>query len=113
MIFIARLVLILTLIAGSVQMAPMRGQMAGVSQIEVCSGSGVALVTLDARGTPVDAAHSCPDCIASVTAGLLPETGGALLPRAAVPMAHPWAQVPSPAGIIPVGASARGPPVFV
>ena len=65
MVVLSRLILILSLIAGSTGMAPMRGQMAGLSQIAICSDGGAAVITLDAHGNPVAPQHPCPDCVGS------------------------------------------------
>ena len=110
MILLARLCVILTLIAGSAVLAPMRGQMAGSSQIEVCSAAGVSLLTLDARGNPVAAADSCPDCLACVATGPLPDAGGVDLARTTFASALAPGPMQMATGLHAVQPAARDPP---
>lgn len=111
MAMMLRLFLILTLIAGSVLMAPTRGAMAGFSQIEICSGTGATTVTLDVRGNPVGPQHPCPDCIACVAMGLLPEMGAARSSAIVLSLTYPLPHSVSAAGIITIHPTARGPPL--
>jgi len=106
-----RLALILILFAGSVLMAPSRGVMAGVSQIEVCSDSGTETLTLDARGMPVGPHVACPDCLLCVAMAPLPETGAALPGRVARPVTHPLPRAVMGAGVLAIHPTARDPPL--
>lgn len=108
-----RLVLILSLIAASALMAPMRGQTAGLSQIEICSDAGADVITLDAQGNPVSAHPPCPDCIACGTIGPLAEARGLLLMRAGLPLDHPLPRVIAAMGRLAIHPTARDPPLPV
>ena len=113
MVLPSRLFLILTLIAGSTLMAPMRGHMAGLSQIEVCSDAGIRTVTVDAHGNPVAIVHSCPDCVTCVATGPLPDAGGVHVARTAVAAALPHVWTRMATGLRAVQPTARGPPWLV
>jgi hypothetical protein len=106
-----RLVLILILIAGSVVMAPSRGQMAGVTQIAICSDAGTETLTLDARGNPVAAHHPCPDCVPCLATGPLPDTGGLQRISIALPLSYPLPRQIAAAGTLAVHPTARDPPL--
>lgn len=90
-------------------MAVMRGQMAQTTTLVICTGHGVAMVTLDVDGNPVEALHPCADCtltLAVQTHDLPSPTSRPLrwsaLPRPvelALPVSAPW-----------VAVLARGPP---
>lgn len=112
MVVLSRLVLILTLIAGSTLMAPMRGQMAGLSQVEVCSDGQPQMLTLDLRGKPVPWVHACPDCLICTATGPLPETGRAQLVLIAIPVAFFGQRAGMAAGQTPTDPAARDPPVL-
>jgi len=105
-----RLVVILTLIAGSALMAPSRGQMAGMTQIAICSDAGTETLTLDAQGNPVVARHPCPDCVLCVATGPLPETGGLLRVDIAVPLSYPLLHRSVADGPPVIHPAARDPP---
>jgi hypothetical protein len=103
--------LCLTMLVSSVTGAFARGQMAFGQTLQICAEGEPASIMLDARGNPLRAMHSCPDCVA-VAAGL---------PPAALDMAQPlgrWVQlaVPCGAGVASqtaLHAFARGPPVLI
>lgn len=105
-----RLVLILSLVAASALMAPMRGQMAGVSQIEICSDDGVEVLVLDAAGNPVAAHPPCPDCLACGAIGPLAEQRGLVLAQAVLPLAHPLPRAVAAAGRLAIQPAARDSP---
>ncbi len=111
MAFLFRLALILILVASSVVMAPTRGAMAGLSQIEICGAAGTETVTLDARGNPVGPHHPCPDCIACHTAGLLAEPPATRFGGVVLRFAYPVARDSVVAGILAIHPTARGPPL--
>ena len=114
MAMLFRTLLILTLIAASALLAPMRGQMTGASQIEICSEAGTLTLTLDARGEPVAAHQPCPDCILCASLGPLPDSSSTASPAAGLAvLAFPMprdAGATDRRGILP---AARGPPVTV
>lgn len=105
---ICGLFLAFALSATSVTAAVMRGQMAGASELVICSGGAMASVVLDATGRKVDAPHHCPLCVAA---------GGAALPvwqtvtRPVTRSVTVWpALAVGPVGGIASGFAARGPP---
>jgi hypothetical protein len=108
MIAALRLALVLVLALASVTLQVARGQAAGVSEVVICAGYGVATVTLDARGNPTGPVHPCPDCLAHAV-GVLP--GGAE-PAAPAGLARGLAcpPLPSPAAQAAPRPAARGPP---
>lgn len=65
--------LCLTVLVTSVTSAVARGQMATGQMVQICADGQAISVMVDADGTPIDAAHRCPDCLA-VTAALPPNT---------------------------------------
>ena len=113
MALMLRLFVIAVVIAGSVLFAPMRGQLAGLSQIEICSDLGIETLTLDARGNPVGPHHPCPDCTACVATGPLPGMTGAAFTAVALPLAFALPQSVAPAGTIVIQPAARDPPLPV
>jgi hypothetical protein len=111
MAFILRFFLILIVMAGSVVMAPSRGQMAGSSQVEICWDGGTRTLTLDARGNPVGPHPLCPDCIACVTGGPLPEISNVLSGAVVLPLTFPMPRPAAAARIAAIHPTARGPPL--
>lgn len=108
-----RLFLIFVMIAASVLMAPMRGNMAGLTQIEICADGAAAMLMVDARGNPVDAQHPCPDCLACQATGPA-ETAGALHFAAVIlSLTRPMPPVVDAAGLTQIPATARDPPLPV
>ncbi len=108
-----RIFLIVIVLAGSVLMAPARGQMTGLSSIKVCAGADTRTLLVDARGVPVDPHQHCPDCVLCLATGQLPSTATAWFDRVAGPLIHP-----RPAALPAIGArtippSARDPPVLI
>ncbi len=108
-----RLLMAVTLIAGSAIMAPARAPLGVTSQIALCSGTDTTIITLDAQGNRVAPHHPCPDCLAGLAAFLLP--GQATLPH---PLARRLPNQPPPEQRLALGrdtppASARDPPLPV
>jgi len=110
MALLFRLVLIFVVIAGSVVMAPARGQMVELLQITICADGGAQTLTLDARGNPVGAHHPCPDCTTCLATGP-PEDAGSLH-RAALglSMSYPLSRGGASAGTVAIHPTARDPP---
>jgi hypothetical protein len=105
------LCLCLTLLITSATGAFARGQMAFGQTVVICAGGEASLITLDARGNPIDAARSCPECFA-VTAGLPP------VPVALAAPANRWQRLANPVPMqwavqVAVHVFARGPPVLI
>lgn len=105
-----RLILSLALALVSQTMAVTRAQAMQPGQtLVICSGYGVATITLDADGNPTAPVHPCPDCLAGL---------GMILPASASAPAAPQGYARSapvsetyfvPTVFWPVGP-ARGPP---
>ena len=103
------LTLILVLIVTSGAMAAARGQSGGTGSMIICAGQGPVVVTVDADGQPVDAAHICPDCAlglfaaaAAAMADTVRPTGHTLLEWSAEPATHRTTGISA--------ANARAPP---
>lgn len=102
------LCLCLTMLATSAESVFARGQMAFGQTLLICAEGEPVSITLDARGNPVSAGHTCPECLA-VTAGLPPASleFARLLGR--------WLRISVPNGIglanqTTLHSFARGPP---
>lgn len=74
--------LILSLVLGlaSVTMAVARAQTVGADQITICSGYGIVSIAVDSQGNPVGPVHPCPDCLAGLALGPLPEPAAVIRP---------------------------------
>lgn len=92
----------------SVTAAVARGQMAGASELVLCSGGVAATVMVDATGRKVEGPHHCPLCLAAM-AGV-----GPVAPWAVRPVTRPVPALPEGAalwsGAALRGFAARGPP---
>lgn len=96
----------------SLTLAMARGQAPAAGTIEICSGMGLQVITVDAEGNPVGAPHVCPDAIAAFVSVDAPEPK---LPvrRVANGERLNTAWEVSVAEADCLRATARGPPVFV
>jgi hypothetical protein len=106
---ILRLVLAFALALTSAHGAVARAETGGLTWIEICAGSDVTSVAVDADGNPATPFHPCPDCVVA-TAVLVPSAPVLALPvQAARRMAWP---LPAPLALQARGpqAQARGPP---
>lgn len=106
----------------SVTMAVARGQTRVAGQVVLCSGYGVVVLDLDAAGNPLGGSgedagggpagtvHLCPDMVLSMLVAL--PLAGLWVPRpAAWRLASPLREAALlPAGRVPEGVRARGPP---
>jgi len=104
------LLLALVLSVTSVTSAVARAEQGALTQMVICSMGAERLVTVDARGQPVERAHHCPDCLAALSA--LPRIAPAERPVTRVTVVVPPGDRPlslPPRGHGPV--LARGPPV--
>lgn len=113
MVLFTRLCLIVSLIAASVAMAPMRGQMAGLMQIEICSDLGVETVTLDRSGNPVASSHPCLDCLACGLAAPVGAFDGLRFAAVVVPLSCLPLGAVAAKSRPAIHAWARGPPRLV
>jgi len=97
----------------SVTLALARHADVGGTTITLCSDAGERLITLDAQGNPMPAAHPCPDCVAAIAAQDIPPALALPLP----PLAQHRLKMPHLArharGQTPPPASARGPPLWL
>lgn len=104
------LLLILLVAATSLSLGHARGQARIAGEVVLCAGERVVTVTVDENGTPVRHVTLCPDMALSLLAGLD-------LPPVALPMPAADARAAvvvaatKEAGLPPVAAQARGPPV--
>jgi hypothetical protein len=97
----------------SVTVAVARTQAMGATEMVICSGYGVVTVTLDANGNPTGPVHPCPDCLAGVTAFLVPShPAPALRPATRAEVLVPLAP-PAHTDRLAPPAAARGPPLPV
>lgn len=106
------LILVLALGLASVTMAVARANAAGATQIILCSGYGVATVTLDADGNPTGPLHPCPDCLAGFGPALLATPFVVPDPAFASHRAAPQG-MPTAIGLVRPVPQARGPPRVV
>lgn len=64
------LILALCLAATSLTMAVARGQTRVAGEIVICTGYGIATLSVDAEGRPTGPAHICPDMALGLIAAL-------------------------------------------
>ncbi len=105
------LLLVMLLSVTSVTAAVARGQMAGAVDMVICAGAGLATVTLDATGQPVEA-HHCPVCTAAGSGVGVPVAASVARPATRAEAVRFGAGI----ALRKVGAGepvARGPPVLV
>lgn len=69
---ITAFVLALMLGVTSLTLASARGQAAAVGQVEICSGLGLQVISVDADGNPVGDPHICPDGVAAFVSVSIP-----------------------------------------
>lgn len=107
--------LILAVVLGltSVTMAVARAQMLGSTETVICSGNGVASVTLDADGNPTGPVPDCPDCLSGAATFGWPAPSALPLRPATAATA-----ICLPAAVAGIAAStptplARGPPSLI
>lgn len=64
------LALVMALMLGvtSITLASARGHAPAVGQIELCTGMGMQMISVDAEGNPVGDPHVCPDGVAALAA---------------------------------------------
>jgi len=110
---IAITLLALAVMASSVTMAVARNQPRPIGELVLCTGYGMVVVSVDAKGQPSGPMMPCPDCVITL-AGL--DGGGAALPRppqVLVAQAHALRSLPAPAPGARVYRHPRAPPVAV
>ncbi|MDP3264347.1 MAG: hypothetical protein Q8M59_15445 [Tabrizicola sp.] len=104
------LILALILALASVHTALARATAGPVTWIEICDGLTTAAVAMDAKGNPVTAHPTCPDCV--MAAALLPQAAGVTAaPTHFTPAARTGQGAGWP-GQEPPPATARGPPAL-
>lgn len=104
--------LALLIVVTSQQLAIARGQPHAMGQVEICSGDGIIVMTLDADGNPVGPAHICPDAALNLITGFTfesPEITPVIHMRRAVYLAE-FADQNS---VIHTISSARDPPDLI
>lgn len=107
---LAALLLVLLVATSAQGVAAARGMPAASGRVELCTGTGPAMVYVDAQGAPTAAPHLCPDWSAGLLAAVMPPFAGPV-----VPAAEGSGPVPVRAGVASDGAgpdraSARDPP---
>lgn len=103
------LLLALLLAVTSVTFAAARVQEAGTTQMVICAQGAALLVTLDAAGNPVQMAHHCPDCLASLPPAPGPTAFAERLNAPRLVILSPACAQSLPTAALRV-ARARGPP---
>lgn len=106
------LLLSLVLVLTAQTMAMARGAPGPAGQMELCTGSGVVIVTLDENGDPVGRPHICPDYALHLLSAVVPPDAPVLrLPVRPDPRPDRVARTsPAPVRLLP---GARAPPVPV
>lgn len=88
---VSGLIFAAALVLGGVSTAMTRAHAQVYSDVVICSDQGNVTLTLDADGTPVQAARHCPEC--TVTFSMLPAFLPAVVPEQQASPAR-WAVVP-------------------
>lgn len=78
--------LVLVLVSGSVTMAAARHQARAVGEAVICTGYGIATISLDAEGNPTGPVVLCPDCVPALAALTGDVTPGVQVPARLVPL---------------------------
>jgi len=102
--------LVMLIAATSLQKAQARAVMAtAIGQVVLCTGLGTKIITLDAKGNPIEVVQDCPDCMLTLMAE--DDAPGVSDPQAI--QIQTLAQAPvlvSHIGSIPNNHPARAPP---
>jgi hypothetical protein len=107
----APLVLALLLALTGFSQALAQARMAVATEVTVCTDKGSRVLTLDAKGKPVPAAHDCLACLLPALADLA-RAPSAPEPQARATVLAPPAPNAGPAADAPT-PFARGPPALV
>lgn len=100
-------------VAGSLGFAQARVQAPVAGQIELCSGAGMVVLSVDADGQPVIDSHLCPDCVVGGhVATPAPALAAPQMPRRVLAPVWPVGQGQG-GGCAAPRPMARGPPAAV
>ncbi len=105
--------LVLVLAAGSVTMASARHQARAVGETVICTGYGIATISLDAEGNPTGPLILCPDCVPALAALTDAVTPGPQAPSRLTPLRFARRDISAVVPVTPVHHQPRAPPVPV
>ncbi|MCC5999347.1 MAG: hypothetical protein JJU19_00580 [Pararhodobacter sp.] len=110
---LALILLALAVMAASVPMAMARHHGGAVGTVELCTGTGMITLRLDAEGNPAGPEVPCPDCMPALSAALPDAVAGPVLPLRLVGCVPALRDRDAPCAALSFHRHARAPPVPV
>ncbi len=107
------ILLALAVMAASVPMAMARHHGGAVGTVELCTGTGMITLRVDAGGNPAGSEIPCPDCMPALGANLPQAVAGPVRPARLVAVLAPMCALPEVIARPAFHRHARAPPVRV
>ena len=110
---LALILLALAVMAASVPMAMARHHGGAVATVELCTGTGMITLRVDADGNPAGPEVPCPDCMPALAAGLPALAHGPAMPLRLVAFVPPLRDRPAARPFRAFHRHARAPPMSI
>ncbi len=110
---LALILLALAVMAASVPMVMARHHGGAVATVELCTGTGMITLRIDAGGNPAGPEIPCPDCMPALSSALPAVALGPALPLRLVALVTPLRDRPAARPFRALHRHARAPPMSI